>query len=463
MSRVTKYGVWIRTLNGYGRYDRDFLLQFMSVCKEKPDSLPPLDAIGLEPADQGHAMYRGGSGRRPSNAAPPPLSRQASGVGLGLGGFSKGGSGFAMGQFGTGSTAKTSEDRFRASSGSTPTSTKFPPNNPMMRSGSNPARSRGARGNEPNKQRGSKPGSGFAPPPQMLIGANGESLGPVKPLEKAADAWMPQAQQRKGKEDDDSPAMVDRKVKSLLNKLTMEKFDSISDQIITWANKSESQRDGRTLIQVIRLVFEKATDEAAWSEMYARLCRKMMEQISPDVQDESIKNPEGKPIAGGQLFRKYLLNRCQEDFERGWASKEAAAAAAKAKEGDDAEITAANADKAEGDEEIKVFSEEYYASQKAKRQGLGLVKFIGELFKLQMLTERIMHECVKKLLGNVDNPEEEDIESLCKLLTTVGKLLDTQRAGPHMDIYFARMRELSRNPKVNSRMQYMLLVRCCLP
>jgi hypothetical protein len=97
----------------------------------------------------------------------------------------------------------------------------------------------------------------------------------------------------------------------------MERFDSISDQIIAWANKSEKEKDGRTLIQVIKLVFEKATDEATFSEMYARLCRKMMEQISPKVQDDGIKNAEGKPFAGGNLFRKYLLNRCQEDFERG--------------------------------------------------------------------------------------------------------------------------------------------------
>jgi translation initiation factor 4G len=443
-------------------YDRDFLLQFMSVCKEKPDSLPPLDAIGLEPADQSqHAMYRGGSGRRSSSAmASPAMNRQPS-VGLGINAFG-GKGGFPMGQFGTGSTAKTSDERFRQSSGQhTPTgSSQFKPG-PMARTGSNSGRLRGTRNNE-TKRRGEKPGSASVPPPsQMLVGPDGLPLGPVKPLEKSADAWMPQAQQRKSKEDEDSPALVDRKVKSLLNKLTMEKFDSISDQIITYANKSEAQTDGRTLIQVIKLVFEKATDEAAWSEMYARLCRKMMEQISPKVQDESIKNPEGKPIAGGQLFRKYLLNRCQEDFERGWASKEAAAAAARAKASDDAAISANNANKKEDDQEIELYSDEYYASQKAKRQGLGLVKFIGELFKLQMLTERIMHECVKKLLGNVENPEEEEIESLCKLLTTVGKLLDTQRAGPHMDIYFARMRELTKNPKVNSRMQFMLLVSAC--
>jgi translation initiation factor 4G len=57
----------------------------------------------------------------------------------------------------------------------------------------------------------------------------------------------------------------------------------------------------------------------------------MMEQISPKVQDDGIKNAEGKPFAGGHLFRKYLLNRCQEDFERGWAAKDATAAAAASK------------------------------------------------------------------------------------------------------------------------------------
>ncbi|THG94698.1 hypothetical protein EW026_g6823 [Hermanssonia centrifuga] len=101
---------------------------------------------------------------------------------------------------------------------------------------------------------------------------------------------------------------------------------------------------------------------------------------------------------------------------------------------------------------LKYNHTEQYAAQKAKRQGLGLIKFIGELFKLQMLTERIMHECVKKL----ENLEEEEIESLCKLLTTVGALLDTQKVHAHMDVYFSRMKKLTKSPNVNSRMQFML-------
>ncbi|RPD71936.1 eukaryotic initiation factor 4f subunit eIF4g, eIF4e-binding domain-containing protein, partial [Lentinus tigrinus ALCF2SS1-7] len=32
---------------GKYRYDRDFLLQFMAVCKERPDSLPALETLGI--------------------------------------------------------------------------------------------------------------------------------------------------------------------------------------------------------------------------------------------------------------------------------------------------------------------------------------------------------------------------------------------------------------------------------
>jgi len=311
--------------------------------------------------------------------------------------------------------------------------------------------------NRTRSKRGEKRNANTSTPQAFSSNVNplAGALEPVAPLEMSANRWTPQSVSKKPVAvSEDSPEVVERKVKSLLNKLTMEKFDSISDQIITWANKSEKEKDGRTLIQVIKLVFEKATDEAAWSEMYARLCRKMMEQISPKVQDDGIRNSEGKHITGGHLFRKYLLNRCQEDFERGWASKETTAAAAATKATKDLAAKAAAENSADG--EAALYSEEYYAAQKAKRQGLGLIKFIGELFKLQMLTERIMHECVKKLLGNVANPEEEEIESLCKLLTTVGSLLDTQKARAHMDVYFSRMKELTKSGNVNSRMHYML-------
>ncbi|KZV84795.1 hypothetical protein EXIGLDRAFT_776164 [Exidia glandulosa HHB12029] len=163
----------------------------------------------------------------------------------------------------------------------------------------------------------------------------------------------------------------------------------------------------------------------------------------------------GQPITGGLLFRKYLLNQCQEDFERGWTDQAKTAAAAAEKVQDD-EVKKKSNQTAQGGAEVS-FSDEYYAAQKSKRRDLGLVRFIGELFKLQMLTERIMHECIKTLLSNVANPGEEEIESICKLLTTVGQLLDTSKARSDMDIYFKRMCDLSESPNIDSRMKYMLL------
>jgi hypothetical protein len=211
-----------------------------------------------------------------------------------------------------------------------------------------------------------------------------------------------------------------KKVKALLSKLTTENFDSSSELIVYWMNKCEKEKDGHTLAQIVCLVFEKAVDNASCSNMYARLCRQMMDEISPQVRNEGIQNAEGRAIAGGQLFRKYLLNRCQEDFERGWE---------------------ANWSTVRGQTSVRL--EEYNIAWKARKRGLGLVRFMGELFNLSMLTDRIMHECIKKLLADSQNPKEDDMESLCELLTTVGPQLDTPKARTHIDIYFLRIQAIA--------------------
>ncbi|KAF8161715.1 eukaryotic translation initiation factor 4G1, eIF4E-binding domain-containing protein, partial [Mycena galopus ATCC 62051] len=41
----------INARDGKFRYDFEFLLQFMPICKEKPDNLPRLDALGIRPVE----------------------------------------------------------------------------------------------------------------------------------------------------------------------------------------------------------------------------------------------------------------------------------------------------------------------------------------------------------------------------------------------------------------------------
>lgn len=422
---------------GKFRYDRDFLMQFMEVCKERPESLPPLEEIGLE-ADSSNGFGR----RQGSRSSLPPANRGAMG---GIGGSNIGGRGFAnaMGSFGfaSGSSIRntsntTSEERYKLS---------------LMHPGAggrSMTRTASQGGGLPhmapsNSRAGSKRERVKRPAPVV-------NDPDVAPLAVSANAWV---NARSAGNDESSPVYIERKVKALLNKLTEEKFDSISTQILEWANKSSQETDGMTLKLVIKLVFEKSTDEAHWSAMYAKLCRLLLDRLDPNVSEVI----EGKQVSGGSLFRKYLLGRCQADFEAGWKAREDAARLAASKSEED-KAKAAEAAEVKDGGEAPMMSDEYYAAQKAKRRGLGLVQLIGELYKLEMLSKNVIRECLVRLLGNVENPDEEDLESTCKLLTTVGKQFDAAST-KSMDLVFDRLEILLNNDVVSSRIRFMIMVR----
>ncbi|KAG8911280.1 hypothetical protein FRC00_006781 [Tulasnella sp. 408] len=282
------------------------------------------------------------------------------------------------------------------------------------------------------------------PTPVCAVGGTYQNLDPVvivaaAPLQRRAPSLVGQ---KKAVMDERSLELVERQVKALLNKLTSKNFDSVSDQIINWVNKSEIEMSGATLGLAIKLVFKKATDESHWADVYARLCRKMMERISPTVYDNTVRDKHGELILGGRLFLRLLLSRCQESFECGWVQ---------------AEVSKAGGG-VSGEPELG--SNEYYTQVKAKRQGIGLVHLIGELFKLRMVTGRIVHECIKTLLpseSDLPNPTEAEVESLCQLLTTVGKSLDLPESKAHMDGYFGRLQMVADNNHVPPRIHYMVL------
>jgi translation initiation factor 4G len=75
-----------------------------------------------------------------------------------------------------------------------------------------------------------------------------------------------------------------------------------------------------------------------------------------------------------------------------------------------------------------------------------------------MLTLRIMHECVLKLLDFEGLPDESAIESLVKLLRTVGSTMESAEAGPKMiNMYFERIEKVMNMEGLPSRLRFMLL------
>ena len=200
-----------------------------------------------------------------------------------------------------------------------PIGSAFPPRPPRQMSSSGPGIQSPASPSTRTQSKNLRQNSRRQPPPPPP-----PPEPPIEPLSENPNRWRPRHAEAPlgpppGAEANKlTPELVQRKVKSLLNKLTLEKFDKITDQILEIASQSRTETDGRTLRQIIQLTFEKATDEPNFSEMYALFCRKIMETIDPNITDPTVLNKDGQPLTGGQLFRKYLLNRCQEEFERGW-------------------------------------------------------------------------------------------------------------------------------------------------
>ncbi|KAJ1375739.1 MIF4G-like, type 3 [Sesbania bispinosa] len=181
-----------------------------------------------------------------------------------------------------------------------------------------------------------------------------------------------------------------------------------------------------TLTGVISQIFEKALMEPTFCEMYANFCAHLAAAL-PDLSQDNEKI----------TFKRLLLNKCQEEFERGEREQE-------------------EANKADEGEVKQSVEEREEKRTKARRRMLGNIRLIGELYKKKMLTERIMHECIKKLLGQYQDPDEEDIEALCKLMSTIGEMIDHPKAKEHMDAYFERMKLLSNNMNLSSRVRFML-------
>lgn len=224
-----------------------------------------------------------------------------------------------------------------------------------------------------------------------------------------------------GKVSDEEQAKQ-RQLKAILNKLTPQNFDKLFEQV-----KEVNIDNVSTLTGVISQIFDKALMEPTFCEMYANFCSHLAGAL-PDFSEDNEKI----------TFKRLLLNKCQEEFERG-------------------EREEAEADKTEEEGEIKQTKEEREEKRvKARRRMLGNIRLIGELYKKRMLTERIMHECIKKLLGNYQNPDEENIEALCKLMSTIGEMIDHPKAKEHMDAYFDRMRNLSTSQLISSRVRFLL-------
>ncbi|XP_062419901.1 eukaryotic translation initiation factor 4 gamma 3 isoform X4 [Pungitius pungitius] len=351
--------------SGKRQYNRDFLLgfQFMPACVQKPEGLPPISDVVLDKINQ--------------NKLPPPRVVDTRAISRGPD-FTP-----AFADFGR---------QMTGGRGAT-----------LMNMGTR------------------------RPPPRKII--MNVSVNEIQ-LKKSENAWKPGMKRPEVQADDpevQNTQELFKKVRSILNKLTPQKFNQLMKQVTDLTIDTEERLKG-----VIDLVFEKAIDEPSFSVAYGNMCRCLA----------TLKVPMTDKPNTTVNFRKLLLNRCQKEFEKDKVDD--VVFERKQKELDSAASTT---------ERERLQQELEEAKDKARRRSIGNIRFIGELFKLKMLTEAIMHDCVVKLLKNHD---EESLECLCRLLTTIGKDLDFEKAKPRMDQYFHQMEKIVKERKVSSRIRFML-------
>jgi translation initiation factor 4G len=96
----------------------------------------------------------------------------------------------------------------------------------------------------------------------------------------------------------------------------------------------------------------------------------------------------------------------------------------------------------------------------ARKKAIGNIKLIGELGKLDLVSEAILHKCLKTLLkrGTNENLSErcEDLECLTKIMQTVGKKLDQGQGKNLMDQYLERIKKIQTQKDLPIRLKFIL-------
>jgi hypothetical protein len=188
-------------------------------------------------------------------------------------------------------------------------------------------------------------------------------------------------------------------INGILNKLSDKNFELLFEELTLLNIETKEQLD-----EYVNLVFIKAIREPNYSDMYSRLCKKL-----------SIIT-----IDDNTTFRELLLNRCQDLFISTIAQVV------------DPEDTMAK---------MKIF---------------GNIKFIGELYNEELLTNNIIYGCFMELFKNVVKQNSIAVECIVKLMSAVGSNF-LQRDKKLIMKCYERLQTVKKIPKICKRDKFMIM------
>ncbi len=196
-------------------------------------------------------------------------------------------------------------------------------------------------------------------------------------------------------------------IRSILNKLSDSNFNQLVGEFIQLDIKNRDH-----LLNLVDIIFKKAIVESKFNAIYAKLC---FELASYYIEEDSRKI----------YFRELLLNKCQKMFEEG-----------------------VSLDKSMKEEAESIF--------KFKNHVLGCMRFVGELYNHNLITNKIIYSCFLILLAKVNLNKAHCIDCICTLMSTVGKQFVTSYE-EQADNYFLKLNKIMNSGKIEAKERFALM------
>jgi len=237
----------------------------------------------------------------------------------------------------------------------------------------------------------------------------------AKELPSSEGSWLAQQKARRATAGETkSNEEVIRAMKGILNKLTVEKFKPLCEKLVSCGIETRVH-----LEILVNEIFEKATTQHHFIDMYADLCALLHTHFLEHPVTDDPKTS----------LKKILLNGCQSFFERRLNPPE-------------------NLEKSDEDDRLAL-------ERKVKMQMLGNIKFVGALLVRQMLAAPVLFAICQELLTEAT---AESLESLAALLTVVGPKFDIPEWSSHAALaeVFTQLEGLTKQPTVSARVRFLL-------
>ncbi|KAF4688788.1 hypothetical protein FOZ62_004467, partial [Perkinsus olseni] len=211
----------------------------------------------------------------------------------------------------------------------------------------------------------------------------------VEPLEHSESSWATQQKLKLEQSDDEK---VERHIIGILNKLTVEKFEKLVNELQSPETGICKEKHVKSLVDKL---FEKATTQHHFIPMYADVCQRTVQWLKTS-EEPVLKDVEpGKPQV--MAFKNVLLNTCQSNFESNLRPPvELIESGLEGEELQEAEI-------------------------RYKTRMLGNIKLVAQLLKRKLIHAKIIVVCVNQMW---EVPREECIEALCVFLREIAPVYD---------------------------------------